>query len=102
MLRTRVPDVTEPAGSRVRVAGKRREVLVLIPAHNEEGSIRQTLESLAGQPASPDRVVVVADNCTDDTVEFARRAGADVFETAGNTYKKAGALNQALARYLPV
>ncbi len=43
------------------------------------------------------KVVVVADNCTDDTAELARRGGAEVFTTVGNTDKKAGALNQALA-----
>jgi Glycosyltransferases, probably involved in cell wall biogenesis len=39
---------------------------------------------------------VIADNCTDDTVDHARAAGAMVFETVGNTEKKAGALNQWL------
>ncbi|WP_454119369.1 glycosyltransferase [Microbacterium lacticum] len=43
----------------------------------------------------------MADNCTDRTVEVARRHGADVFETVGNTHKKGGALNQALTDLLP-
>ena len=41
--------------------------------------------------------MVVADNCTDDTVGHRPRHGADVFTTVGNTEKKAGALNQALS-----
>ena len=41
-------------------------------------------------------MIVVADNCTDDTAEIARDRGADVFTTVANTEKKAGALNQAL------
>ena len=42
-------------------------------------------------------MVVVADNCTDDTADIARKNGAEVFTTVGNTEKKAGALNQALS-----
>ena len=71
--------------------------LALIPAHNEAGSIAATITSLRQQTCPPDRVVVVADNCTDDTVTIATDAGAEVFVTTGNTARKAGALNQALS-----
>lgn len=77
-------------------------VTVLIPAHNEEASLPLTLRSLSQQSAPPARILVVADNCTDGTVRVAREHGADVFETVGNTHKKGGALNQALADLLPV
>ena len=73
---------------------------VLVPAHNEALTIAATLESLWRQTRPPDRVVVVADNCTDDTADLARAHGAEVFTTVGNTEKKAGALNQALASML--
>ncbi|MCW2758381.1 MAG: glycosyltransferase family 2 protein [Nocardioidaceae bacterium] len=76
-------------------------VTVLIPAHDEAGSIAQTIASLVRQSHRPERVVVVADNCTDATVEIARRAGVEVVESVGNTDKKAGALNQALEILLP-
>lgn len=76
-------------------------VTVLIPAHNEEATLPQTIASLLGQGHPPERIIVVADNCTDSTVEVARRAGVEVFESVGNTHKKAGALNQALRRLLP-
>ncbi|MFJ4165446.1 glycosyltransferase [Microbacterium sp. NPDC089698] len=76
-------------------------VTVLIPAHNEEASLPATLISLQHQSTPPDRVLVVADNCTDRTVAVARAHGADVFETVGNTHKKGGALNQALEDLLP-
>ena len=56
-----------------------------------------TLRSLPADPP-PDRVVVIADNCTDATVEVAREHGVEVVETVGNTEKKAGALNQQLRR----
>jgi cellulose synthase/poly-beta-1,6-N-acetylglucosamine synthase-like glycosyltransferase len=76
-------------------------VIVLIPAHNEEASIAGALRSVWAQSRPPDRGVVVADNCSDRTTEVARRWGAEVYETTGNTHKKAGALNQALDDILP-
>jgi biofilm PGA synthesis N-glycosyltransferase PgaC len=77
-------------------------VTVLIPAHNEERSIGTTIASLMSQSHPPDRVLVVADNCTDSTLEVALRAGVEVVESVDNRHKKAGALNQALGRILPV
>ncbi|KHL02440.1 glycosyltransferase family 2 protein [Sinomonas humi] len=74
---------------------------VLIPAHNEEASLPATLASLLAQSRQPERIVVVADNCTDGTVDVARRAGVEVFESSGNREKKGGALNQALREVLP-
>ena len=76
-------------------------VTVLVPAHNEEASLGATLTSLWQQSVPPKRIVVVADNCTDRTVEVARAHGAEVFESVENTHKKGGALNQALAWLLP-
>ncbi|HKJ11166.1 MAG TPA: glycosyltransferase family 2 protein [Ornithinimicrobium sp.] len=76
-------------------------VTVLIPAHNEEVRIRATLQSLLAQSVPPQRIIVVADNCTDDTVAIAQSAGVEVLPTVGNRDKKAGALNQALAELLP-
>ncbi|WP_417554939.1 glycosyltransferase family 2 protein [Microbacterium sp.] len=76
-------------------------VTVLIPAHNEEASLPATLLSLQQQSVPPHRVLVVADNCTDRTVEVARLHGADVFETVDNRHKKGGGLNQALEDLLP-
>ncbi len=90
-----VPEPSElPPGTRLRCA-------VLIPAHDEEAVIGATLDSLAGQSRAPDRIVVIADNCSDSTVDVARSRGVEVVETVGNTEKKAGALNQQLARMLP-
>ena len=76
-------------------------VTVLIPAHNEERSLPTTLGALAAQTRQPDRVIVVADNCTDRTVQIAQEMGYEAFETVDNTYRKGGALNQALTRLLP-
>ncbi|MGY1686371.1 MULTISPECIES: glycosyltransferase family 2 protein [unclassified Geodermatophilus] len=73
-------------------------LVVLIPAHDEAANIGDTLDALQRQTRRPDRVVVVADNCTDDTARIARERGAEVYETVGNTDKKAGALNQAIVQ----
>lgn len=56
--------------------------IVIIPAHNEELLIRRNLSSFQGQAYPPElvTVVVVADNCTDDTAKIARGAGARVLE----------------------
>ncbi|MDR7085180.1 cellulose synthase/poly-beta-1,6-N-acetylglucosamine synthase-like glycosyltransferase [Aeromicrobium panaciterrae] len=76
-------------------------VTVLVPAHNEELLIQATLDSLLAQSHRPERIIVVADNCTDSTIEIARATGVDVVESVGNTDKKAGALNQVLKTLLP-
>jgi cellulose synthase/poly-beta-1,6-N-acetylglucosamine synthase-like glycosyltransferase len=76
-------------------------VTILIPAHNEQASLPVTLSSLASQSHRPERIIVVADNCTDSTVAIAREHGVEVIESQGNTGKKAGALNQALEYLLP-
>ena len=76
-------------------------ITVVIPAHNEEKAIAHTIASLRSQTTPPERIIVVADNCTDRTVEIVRAAGVEVFETVDNAHKKAGGLNQALKAILP-
>lgn len=51
---------------------------VLIPAHNESIGIIATLDSIKPQLRSTDRLLVVADNCNDDTAEIAAANGAEV------------------------
>jgi cellulose synthase/poly-beta-1,6-N-acetylglucosamine synthase-like glycosyltransferase len=52
--------------------------VVLIPAHNEVETLPRTLASLADldYPRDKWRLVVIADNCDDDTARVARRHGA--------------------------
>lgn len=76
-------------------------ITVLIPAHDEATTIGATIDSLRAQSRPPDAVVVVTDRCTDATEEIAAGRGADVLVTHGNTGRKAGALNRALAALLP-
>lgn len=76
-------------------------MVALIPAHNEESTIAAAVDGLLAQTCRPDRIVVVADNCTDRTAAVAVEHGAEVVVTTGNTDKKAGALNQTLDTVLP-
>jgi glycosyltransferase involved in cell wall biosynthesis len=55
---------------------------VIVPAHNEELVIAAAVASLKSieWPQDQFRVIVVADNCTDATVEIAAAAGAHVMQ----------------------
>ncbi|MEM6450709.1 MAG: glycosyltransferase [Cyanobacteria bacterium P01_D01_bin.105] len=55
-------------------------VAVIMPAHNEAEVIVETLAALTPQLYPQDRLIVVADNCTDNTAQLARKAGAIVIE----------------------
>lgn len=61
-------------------AGRRPSAAVLVPAHDEAAGIAETLRSIAPQLAPGDRLLVVADNCSDDTAAIAAAAGAEVLE----------------------
>jgi hypothetical protein len=54
-----------------------RSVCVVIPAHNEEASIRPLLESLKAQDYAAMRVVLCLDRCTDRTADVARSLVGD-------------------------
>ncbi len=69
-----------PARACTAVTAARPRVAVLVPAHNEAAGIVSTLQSIGAQLADGDQVLVVADNCTDDTAALARSAGAVVLE----------------------
>ncbi|MEY2985256.1 MAG: hypothetical protein RLZZ568_1873 [Cyanobacteriota bacterium] len=45
---------------------------ILIPAHNEAAVISATLASLLTQVEHPSQIIVIADNCTDNTANLAR------------------------------
>ena len=60
--------------------GQHPATVVLIPAHNEEGQIGATLNHLKARLGSADRILVVADNCSDKTAIAARASGTTVIE----------------------
>ena len=79
------------------------ETVVLVPARNEEVGVFTSLRSLASQSLRPDLIVVVVNNSTDRTEDFARQFADDglapptvVLNFENNPHKKAGALNYGL------
>lgn len=77
VLRPNVPELQLPKGAGVAAPPR---VAVLVPAHNEGEAIVATLNDIKAQLNPRDRLVVVADNCIDDTAAVARAAGAEVVE----------------------
>jgi cellulose synthase/poly-beta-1,6-N-acetylglucosamine synthase-like glycosyltransferase len=65
---------------------------VIVPAHNEELGITETVRSLQALEYPRDKysVWVVADNCTDNTASAARAAGAEVLERTDATRRGKG------------
>ncbi len=66
-----------------RIAGGRgacRRAAILMPAHNEGAGIARIIAALAPRLDETVRLVVVADNCADDTAAVALAAGATVIE----------------------
>jgi cellulose synthase/poly-beta-1,6-N-acetylglucosamine synthase-like glycosyltransferase len=72
---------------------------VVIPAHNEEAHIGQTVECLhrSNYPKGFYAIFVIADNCDDRTEEVASRAGARVFRRVDQAKRGKG---QALDWFL--
>jgi glycosyltransferase involved in cell wall biosynthesis len=68
----------------------RPRTAILIPAHNEELEIAATVQSLLRDLQPLDRLVVIADNCSDRTAEVARQAGAFVLERTDLVLKGKG------------
>lgn len=61
-------------------AAVRPRLAVLMPAHDEALLIQRSVAAVLPQLQPGDRLLVVADNCSDDTAALARAAGAEVIE----------------------
>jgi cellulose synthase/poly-beta-1,6-N-acetylglucosamine synthase-like glycosyltransferase len=82
-----------------------RRLAIVVPAHNEIASIRDCVRSLSrcDRPTTLDAadIIVIADNCTDQTAELASRAGARVIERRDSHRRGKGfALQFAFAKLL--
>jgi cellulose synthase/poly-beta-1,6-N-acetylglucosamine synthase-like glycosyltransferase len=80
--------------------GTRPKIAVLVPAHNEASGIGATLETLIPQLAQKDSIIVIADNCSDETATIARKFGVTAIERIDSDRRGKGyALDYGL-RYL--
>ena len=70
--------------------GARPPLAVIVPAHNEASLISGTLRAIAPQLRHGDRMIVVADNCSDDTAAIAAAAGAEVLERRDPNHRGKG------------
>lgn len=68
----------------------RPRLAVLTPAHNESAGILAVIRSIMPQLAVHDRLLVVADNCTDNTAALARAAAAEVVERSDGQLRGKG------------
>lgn len=69
-----------PYKTRKNVITKRPSIVVLIPAHNESVGLVPTLLSVKSQLMDGDSIVVIADNCSDDTANIAKALDVVVLE----------------------
>ena len=71
---------------------KKHKFMAIIPAHNEAAVIANLIESLKVQDYPKDLydIYVIADNCTDNTAEVAKKAGAIVYERFDSEKKTKG------------
>ena len=58
----------------------RPSIAIIVPAHNEALGLPETIRSIQPQLTLQDRLVIIADNCTDNTAEVARSHGAIALE----------------------
>lgn len=72
-------DRANSAGLNTRSPSGER-VAVMIPAHNEGMNLLPTIADVKRQTISIDTLLVIADNCTDDTAHIASAQGAQVVE----------------------
>lgn len=71
-----------------------KRIAILIPAHNEEKAIGDTVASIKKSAPLGSDIFVIADNCTDATLKIAREAGAiAVARTSGGAMGKGEALS---------
>jgi len=79
----------EPAAGGVAASLFGRAVVV-VPAHNEESIIGETLASLVTESQGAVELLVVSDNCSDGTARVARDCGVEVIERRDEAHKGKG------------
>ena len=79
----------EPSGSGVAPSLLGRAVVV-VPAHDEERIISETLIRLAAETQGVAEILLVADNCSDGTASVARERGVEVIERHDEAHRGKG------------
>ncbi|MBX9675333.1 MAG: glycosyltransferase [Methylotenera sp.] len=69
---------------------KSQNLTILMPAHNEALVIAKTINALVPTVNSAQQILVVADNCTDETADISRNLGATVIERQHSTLRGKG------------
>lgn len=88
--------------SEMAIGDSRPRIAILVPAHNEGSGLLPTLADITAQTRGTDRLLVVADNCTDDTAIVALAAGAEVIERVDPEKRGKGYALAAGLRHLDV
>ncbi|MGA2564251.1 MAG: glycosyltransferase family 2 protein [Steroidobacteraceae bacterium] len=91
--------VTGRADGRVPKS-ERPPIAVVMPAHNEATLIADTLRSIVPQLERFDRLIVVADNCSDETAATAAAEGAEVVVRTDSNRRGKGYALDAGVRHL--
>ncbi|NBD15144.1 MAG: glycosyltransferase [Cyanobacteria bacterium] len=74
------------------------DIAILIPAHNEELSIKTTVNELLKAVKNPKTIISIADNCNDNTALIAQQMGITVLERNSSEERGKGyALDYGLA-----
>lgn len=89
-----------PPRSEPRSSPKTPKVVVVMPAHNEAAIIQRSLPLVVERLAPNATLLVVADNCTDDTARLARELGADVLVRTDPARRGKGYALDAAIRHL--
>ena len=74
------------------VEDKEHKFMMIIPSHNEEKVIKELVDSLQNLDYNKKLydIYVIADNCTDNTAQIAKDAGAIVYERFDEKHKTKG------------
>jgi cellulose synthase/poly-beta-1,6-N-acetylglucosamine synthase-like glycosyltransferase len=82
------------------ISQDRPKTAILIPAHNEADRIASVIKEVQKQLQNEDRLIVIADNCQDNTAEIASKTGAKVIERTNELKKGKGYALDCGLRYL--
>ena len=82
------------------VGDKKNHFAILVAARNEENVIGNLVKSLKNQnyPKNKYDIYVIVNNCTDNTLAVAKKAGAKIIECTSNVKSKGDVLNYTFNR----